>query len=211
MRNSIFLIFILLVGVTISACKPRPISQVTQEPATENIPEITETPLPSQEEILNPTESPTATQTSTPKPSLTFEESSSTTVILDPTATNTTKPSATATFEPTEILRGNFYGVDESHTGSGKAVIIQTQVGEFSLNLENFTVTSGPDLHVILVEESNPYSVATLGDYLDLGELKSTTGDQAYALPADVNLEKYGSVVVYCVPFQAIFSIAPIK
>jgi hypothetical protein len=211
MRNFIFLILILLVGVTISACKPRSISQVTQEPVTENIPEIIEPPLPSQEEVPHPTENPTAIQTSTPEPTLTAEEPSSTIVILDPTATNTTKPSTTATFEPTEIMRGNFYGVDENHMGSGKAVIIQTKVGEFSLYLENFNVTNGPDLHIILAEEKNPYSVATLGDYLDLGELKSTTGDQAYALPADVNLEKYGSVVVYCVPFQAIFAIAPIK
>jgi predicted ABC-type sugar transport system permease subunit len=66
-------------------------------------------------------------------------------------------------------------------------------------------------LHVILAEDDNPYNIATLGDYLDLGELQSTIGDQVYVIPNDVNLEKYGSVVVYCVPFQAIFAIAPVK
>ena len=117
----------------------------------------------------------------------------------------------TSTFEPTEILRGNFYGVDENHLGVGNAVIIQTQIGEYSLYLENFEVTSGPGLHVILAEDNNPYNIATLGDYLDLGELNSTRGDQVYALPNAVNLENYSSVVVYCVPFQAIFAIAPLQ
>ena len=172
---------------------------------------MTETLLPLQEESLNPTKSSPATRTSTPKPTRTIESPSSTAMIADPPATNTVKPSVTSTFEPTEILRGNFYGVDENHLGVGNAVIIQTQIGEYSLYLENFEVTSGPGLHVILAEDNNPYNIATLGDYLDLGELNSTRGDQVYALPNAVNLENYSSVVVYCVPFQAIFAIAPLQ
>ena len=211
MRKSTFLIFALLIGVTISACAPGPTPQTSQEPAAEVFPVIPETLLPFQEENPDPTESPPATQTATPKPTQTTETLNSTAIVEDPSATNTAVPSETSTFEPTEIFQGNFYGVDENHLGVGKAIIIQTQIGEYSLHLENFEVTSGPGLHVILAEENNPYNIATLGDYLDLGELKSTKDDQSYALPNDVNLEKYGSVVVYCVPFQAIFAIAPIR
>ena len=207
MHNSTYLIFALLICATISACTPGPTPQTNQESDVDVVPEFIDTPLPSQEESFNPTESSPAT----PKPTRTVESISSTAMIVEPPATNTIKPSATSTFEPTEISRGNFYGVDENHVGVGNAIIIQTQVGKYSLQLENFEVTNGPGLHVILAEANNPYSVATLGDYLDLGELKSTRGDQIYALPNAVDLGYYGSVVVYCLPFEAIFAIAPIR
>jgi len=211
MHNSTYLIFALLISVTISGCTPGPTPQTHQESVAEVVPEFTDTPLPSEKESPNPTESSPATQTSTPKLTQTVESLSSTAMIADPSATNTIKPSVTSTFEPTEILRGNFYGVDENHVGVGNAIIFQTQVGEYYLQLENFEVTNGPGLHVILAEANNPYSIATLGDYLDLGELKNTRGDQMYALPNAVDLEIYGSVVVYCLPFEAIFAIAPIR
>ena len=50
-----------------------------------------------------------------------------------------------------------------------------------------------------------------LGDYLDLGSLKGNIGDQNYAIPARIDLSEYGSVVIYCVPFRAIFAIAPLS
>jgi len=109
------------------------------------------------------------------------------------------------------LFQGSFYGVDENHQGTGNATIVQTGINDYALHLENFEVASGPDLHVILAEDPNPYNIATIGDYLDLGELISTTGDQTYTLPSDVHLENYGSVVIYCVPFEAIFAIAPFR
>lgn len=211
MRNLVRLFSIMFIGTTILACNSRPIQQATQEPLAETLPEITKTPLPSQTNDPDPSASLMATRTTTPSPTLASISLTNTAVIPEPSATFTAVPSATPTFEPTEILRGSFYGVDENHLGSGNAIIIQTQVGEYTLHLKNFNVTNGPGLHVILAEDDNPYSVPTLGDYLDLGELKSTSGDQTYNLPIDVNLDKYGSVVVYCLPFQAIFAIAPIK
>ena len=201
---SIFALFGILI---ILACTPELTPQTSQSPNTDAISTVTE--MFSYEESPDPTERASATLipqsiqvTDTPTNKFTQDV---------PSATSTEKPSATSTFEPIELLRGSFYGVDENHQGVGNANIIQTQVDEYSLYLENFEVTSGPGLHVILAEDDNPYSVATLGDYLDLGELQSTKGDQVYGIPNNVDFEKYGSVVVYCVPFQAIFAIAPIK
>ena len=193
--------------VIILACTPELTPQTSQSPSTDAISTVTDMSL--YEESPEPTEQASATSiqqsiqvTDTPTSKATHDV---------PSATSTVKPSATSTFEPMDLLRGSFYGVDETHQGVGNAIIIQTQVNEYSLHLENFEVTNGPGLHVILAEDDNPYNVATLGDYLDLGELQSTIGDQVYVIPNGVNLEKYGSVVVYCVPFQAIFAIAPIK
>jgi hypothetical protein len=123
----------------------------------------------------------------------------------------TPEPTATNLPEPVLLSQGNFYGADPSHQGSGKALIYQTGQEEYFLRLENFEVTNGPQLHVILGVEENPFNHATLGDYLDLGPLKGNIGDQNYLIPAGTDLEAYGSVVIYCVPFRAIFAIAPVR
>ena len=126
------------------------------------------------------------------------------------------EPMPTMIPEPTAVIpvllsQGNFYGADDFHQGSGKALIYETGEGDYFLRLENFEVTNGPQLHVILGVDENPFSHDTLGDYLDLGALKGNIGDQNYAIPAGADLDAYGSVVIYCVPFRAIFAIAPLK
>ena len=122
----------------------------------------------------------------------------------------TPQPTATVPSEPELVLQGKFYGADDFHQGSGEALIYQTHEGYF-LRLERFEVTNGPQLHVILGVDDAPYNHATLGDYLDLGPLKGNIGDQNYVIPADTDLSAYGSVVIYCVPFRAIFAITPLN
>ncbi len=129
----------------------------------------------------------------------------------EPTATAAPQPTATVPAEPELVLEGKFYGADDFHQGKGDALIYQTPDGGYFLRLENFEVTNGPQLNVILGVDENPYNHATLGDYLDLGPLKGNIGDQNYVIPAGTDLSEYGSVVIYCVPFRAIFAIAPIK
>ena len=197
-------------SIAILACSPTLPIQDSPESVSTILPEITETQSPTPEESQAPTDNPPATLTRTLEPTHT-DRPPSTATNSSPTETNTPRPSATPTFAPVELLQGSFYGVDENHLGKGKATIIQTQIEEYTLHLENFEVTNGPGLHVILAEDNNPYNLATLGDYLDLGELQSTSGDQIYTLPDNVNLEKYGSVVIFCVPFEAIFAIAPTR
>jgi hypothetical protein len=128
---------------------------------------------------------------------------------MDPTSIP--EPTATIPQVPLLLSQGDFYGVDDLHQGSGKALIYQTGEGEYFLRLENFEVTNGPQLHVILGVDENPYNHDTLGEYLDLGPLKGNIGDQNYEIPAGTDLENYGSVVIYCVPFRAIFAIAPVR
>ena len=128
----------------------------------------------------------------------------------EPMPTTASQPTATVPAAPVLLSEGDFYGVDDFHQGSGEALIYQTPEGYF-LRLERFEVTNGPQLHVILGVDDNPYNHATLGDYLDLGPLKGNIGDQNYVIPTGTDLSAYGSVVIYCVPFRAIFAIAPIK
>jgi hypothetical protein len=118
---------------------------------------------------------------------------------------------ATPVLEPVLVRRGEFYGADDFHRGSGQALIYRLADGSHLLRLEDFQVINGPALHVILAIDHRPYDHATLGDYLDLGELKGNLGDQNYDIPPGADLDRYGSAVIYCVPFRAIFAIAPLE
>ena len=128
----------------------------------------------------------------------------------EPMPTAPSMPTAIVPALPVLLSEGDFYGVDDFHQGSGQALIYQNPDGSYFLRLENFEVTNGPQLHVVLGVEANPFNHDTLGNYLDLGPLKGNIGDQNYAIPDGSDLGEYGSVVIYCVPFRAIFAIAPL-
>jgi len=104
--------------------------------------------------------------------------------------------------------RGQFMDADSFHQGSGSATIFQ-QGDARVLRFEDFTVTNGPDLHVLLSKHPAPASRAEVGpDYIDLGQLKGNIGNQNYEIPADIDLAEYQSVVIYCLPFHVVFSTA---
>ena len=167
--------------------------------------EIAQMPDPEREELEDK-----AMQIATAMPEKEMDEPMPT-VAPQPTTTAAPEPTAEIPSKPELVLKGNFYGADDFHQGSGKALIYQTPDGGQFLRLEDFEVTNGPALHVILGVDDNPYNHDTLGDYLDLGELKGNIGDQNYAIPNGTDLSEFGSVVIYCVPFRAIFAIAPIR
>jgi hypothetical protein len=110
--------------------------------------------------------------------------------------------------EPTILRMGLFVDADNFHQGEGTATIYQLADGSLVLRLEAFMVTNGPDLHVLLAEGTSPTNRDELGEYVDLGSLKGNVGNQNYDLPDDVSIDRYESVVIYCVPFHVVFSTA---
>ncbi len=109
---------------------------------------------------------------------------------------------------PVVISTGEFEDFDSVHQGSGTATIYQLADGSHVLRLENFEVTNGPDLHVLLVPDAAPADRDGIDGYVDLGSLKGNIGDQNYDIPSDVDVSGFGSVVIYCQPFHVIFSVA---
>jgi hypothetical protein len=107
--------------------------------------------------------------------------------------------------------QGSFVDADSFHRGSGSATIFE-QGGERVLRLEDFSVTNGPDLHVILTRDPAPASRGDVGsDYIDLGSLKGNMGNQNYEVPADIDLSEYRGVVIYCMPFHVVFATASLN
>lgn len=102
---------------------------------------------------------------------------------------------------PTVLASGSFTGADQFHQGAGTATLYALEDGSQVLRLEDFEVTNGPDLHVLLVPEAGAESV-------DLGMLKGNIGDQNYDVPAGVEIGDGAEVVIYCVPFRVTFATA---
>ena len=118
------------------------------------------------------------------------------------------KPPAPGT--PMVLANGNFSGTDAFHKGSGEAYVVEVD-GERILRFENFDVTNGPDLRVLLTTGEDPTSRDNLGEYIEIDKLKGNKGNQNYVLPDDVDIDDYNSVVIYCKPFHVVFARASLQ
>lgn len=113
--------------------------------------------------------------------------------------------------EPRALLSGQFQDADAFHRGSGTATVYELgDGGRRVLRLEDFRVTNGPDLRVLLANAPAPDGRSELADagYIELAALKGNVGSQNYDIPDDFDLAAAGSVVIYCDPFRVIFSTA---
>lgn len=72
----------------------------------------------------------------------------------------------------------------------------------YSLVLDSFSVTSGPDLHVYLSKERQPIN------FIDLGVLRTTTGTQVYTISGMPDFMEYKFALVHCQAFDHLFGSA---
>jgi hypothetical protein len=78
------------------------------------------------------------------------------------------------------------------------------------LTLTRFEVDNGPDLRVYLV--AGPATTeGEVDDFEDLGGLKGNVGNQQYEIPADVSIDRYSTVVIWCRAFSVLFARAPLE
>ena len=125
---------------------------------------------------------------------------------------NDAMPEAVSNAEPMAVVQGQFMDADGFHKGSGSAAIFQLPDGNYILRFDNFEVTNGPDLHVLLAAHPNPTTSDELHEnYIDLGSLKGNIGSQNYEIPAGTDISQFKSVVIYCMPFHVFFSNATLE
>ena len=91
------------------------------------------------------------------------------------------------TFEPTSGI-----------TVSGEAKIYQ-EGNQYKVKLDNFSISSGPDLKVYLSKAATP------NEFVNLGNLTSQT---VYSIPASVNISEYSHVLIHCQQYNHLFAIA---
>jgi hypothetical protein len=96
------------------------------------------------------------------------------------------------------------------HAARGRAEVIQLVEGGRVLTLTRFDVDNGPDLRVYLVA-GPARTESQVDDVVDLGGLKGNRGNQQYEIPANVRVERYSTVVIWCRAFSVLFARAPLK
>jgi hypothetical protein len=105
------------------------------------------------------------------------------------------------------LARGRFVHADPSdpiHFGEGGV-----RIYDDILHLEaDFMVGPGPKYHVYLVPRPDVTPDTRVQDtmFIDLGRLKAFSGSQNYPLPKGLNIERYGSVVIWCEQFNVLIS-----
>ncbi|MEO6397208.1 MAG: DM13 domain-containing protein, partial [Tepidiformaceae bacterium] len=173
-------------------------------------------PTTTVEATESPTLSGSAVVVETPRgaavvPTATVQRATVAPATSPPTAaTSTPQPPETAgpttASGPALLLRGTFRDGAPGHHGSGTAKIGRDGAGKLVLVVESFSVTNGPDLHVLLGPES-----AGGGSGIDLGKLKATDGTFSYAIPEGTDLAQFKSVTIWCKSFPTIFTYAPLE
>lgn len=114
--------------------------------------------------------------------------------------------------EPELLFKGAFMDADSFHKGSGDAFVYQLSDGSHFLRLQDFQVTNGPDLRVLLVASPAPKTSGEVQEnYIELARLKGNLGNQNYEIPSGIDISMYKSVVIYCKPFHVIFSVATLN
>jgi len=130
-----------------------------------------------------------------------------------PAAAPAAQVSQASVIVPAALRSGQFGTIDAIHKGEGTAAVYLQPDGQLILRLDPFNVTNGPDLYVYLSTEPAPTSSAQLhqGGELEVARLKGNVGSQNYDLPADVDLSRFRSVVIYCKQFSVVFSSAELS
>jgi Electron transfer DM13 len=103
----------------------------------------------------------------------------------------------------TGLAQGAFQGTT-GHQVSGLVKYIELN-GIKTIRLENFSSTNGPDLKVYLANDRN----ASI--FINLGDLKSTSGNQNYTVSGMPELSQYSYVLIWCQQFGVLFGSAQLK
>jgi len=82
------------------------------------------------------------------------------------------------------------------------SVKIYEDSGSYQVALADMTISNGPDLHVYLSKEEQPLH------FIDLGKLKSTSGNQVYPVANAPDFSQYKYVLIHCQKYDHLFGSA---
>jgi hypothetical protein len=173
------------------------------------IDERVEEPIPT---VTQP--SPTTAPDPTPPPSTAPATAGAATGGAAEVAVASTAPAPPTTVpppaEPVELVRGEFLSRD--HGTSGVARVLELADGQRIVRLEGLDTDNGPDLYLYLTTNAAAGDEGAFDDdFVNLGRLKGNQGDQNYELPADTDLTRHATVVIWCDRFNSAFGAADLR
>lgn len=102
------------------------------------------------------------------------------------------------------LLQGRFVSIEQNVLG--KALFAKNG-NDNILRLEDFESIAGQDVHVYL----SPIPNLDKDDVIDLGLLKSTSGNFNYPLDKLIDIQKYNNVLIWSNTFDAFFAYASLS
>lgn len=128
------------------------------------------------------------------------------------TASPSTPPPNAA--EPVVLATGRF--ISHEHETTGSVSILELADATRVLRIEGLQTSDGPDLKVWLSDQPvidgvDGWRVFDDGAYASLGDLKGNIGDQNYLIPAEVDLDDYSAVSIWCERFAVSFGAAELS
>lgn len=114
---------------------------------------------------------------------------------------NTSAPQITNEPVQPQVLSGRFVDADPSHRASG-TVYLSGQ----DISLVDFVSTNVPDARVYLASDIN-----ARGEFVDVGKLKGSRGNQNYTVPSNIDIDDYKYVLIWCRAFSTLVGSAQIQ
>ncbi len=85
---------------------------------------------------------------------------------------------------------------------TGTAHVYKLTDGKYQLKLQDFNTSNGPDLKVYLSKEIMPVN------FINLGNLKSTNGNQVYDITDTPDFTQYKYACIHCKAYNHLFGYA---
>ena len=196
------------IATTAAEATPATAAPTTTTPPTTTAPDdpATTTAATTQPTAIDPEP---GSDSATEDPPVTTTSSTTTTAAV---TTTTAAPTTTTTVPEGPVLLSVSEWISIGHPGTGTVLVYRQPDGSHVVRFEDLDVSNGPDLLVILsaaplVDDRAAYSEAA---YLSLGDLKGNQGNQNYIVPAEVNLDEYQTVAIWCRRFNYTFNAAEI-
>lgn len=114
----------------------------------------------------------------------------------------------------TEVLLaeavGQFVTVEQEKATTGTAQVVTENGQTYLVFDEAFDTARGPDVQVVLYTDSEAPVNLVEGNYVTIAPLESFEGAQRYLIPADIDINDYESVAIWCREFNVTFGYAPL-
>ena len=128
-----------------------------------------------------------------------------------PSASAAASPGATVAETPVprgpqQLAAGALQRIDTVHYGSGQVLVVEADGARY-VRFQDVNISAAPNLYVYLSDRRD----GAPGNYVDLGPVKATKGSFNQEIPAQADLAKVGSVVLWCRAFSVTVTYAPLQ
>jgi hypothetical protein len=104
------------------------------------------------------------------------------------------------------LARGSLRQIDAAHYGSGEVQLIEVDGTRYA-RFQDVNIAAAPNLYVYLSDRRD----GAPGNYVDLGPVKATKGSFNQEIATTADLNKVGSVVLWCRAFSVTVTYAPLQ